>query len=98
MVDGTHGERTKAAILAAGVRLWGETCVPPGASAIGKALGLTHSAVLYHFRAVAPLQDAIAAEAVRLCDAKVVPLLIASRNPAAATLSSVDRRRYMSGC
>jgi AcrR family transcriptional regulator len=93
MSDGTrtqtHGQRRRAAILAEGLRLW------PACSArrIGKALGMSHATVLYHYHTSEKLRDAIAAEAVRTLHAPVVRLLIATSHPATAALSPAERRR-----
>jgi AcrR family transcriptional regulator len=94
----THGQRVKADILAAGVTLWrgGAECVT--ARAIGRALDMTHSAVLYHFDNAAALKDAVAAHAVAVGDTVVVPLLIVSGHQTAAVLGEAERRRYLADC
>ena len=94
----SHGERVKASILKCGLKLWRDDAATVSARRIGKALDMTHSAVLYHFGGVDGLKAAIAAEAVRLGDTVIVPQLIASRHPAAASLSATDRRRFLAGC
>lgn len=94
-----HGERVKALILTCGVKLWraeGERCVT--ARRIGRMMDRTHAAVLYHFDNADAMKAAVAGEAVRLGDTVIVPQLIASRHPAAASLSADDRRRYLAGC
>lgn len=96
--NGTHGGRTKASILAAGVALWRDDPRSVSARGVASRLGMTHGAVLYHFGTSDALRDAIAAEAVRKGDTKIVPMLIAEQHPAAAALSSADRRRYLAGC
>lgn len=95
----THGERVKALILTCGLKLWrqhGEQGVT--ARKIGAMMDRTHSAVLYHFTNADAMKAAVAGEAVRLGDDVVVPQLIASRHPAAASLSADDRQRYLAGC
>jgi len=94
----SHGERTRAGIIAAGLALWRETSANVSARAIGKATGLTHSAVLYHYGTSDALKDAIAREAVRIGDPVIVPDLIVSKNAAAASISDEDRRRFLAGC
>ena len=94
----THGKRTKAAILATGLTLWRDDPRSVSARGIGSALGLTHSAVLYHFGSSDGLRDAIAAEAVRMGCGVIVPQLIASRHPAVADMAAPDRARYLAGC
>lgn len=90
----THGEKVRAAIVAAGLDLWREHPAYVSARKVGKAIGLTHSAVLYHFGTSAALRDAVAAEAVRTGCRVVVPQLIALKHPAAAALSAAERRRF----
>jgi len=99
MTDLTHGQRTRATILTTGLVLWRDDPATVSARKIGQRLGMTHGAILHYFANAAAMRDAIAAEAIRTGDAVVVPMLIATRHPAAATLSSGDRRRYMAaGC
>lgn len=93
----THGNRTKAAILATGLTLWRDDPRSVSARGIGTVLGLTHSAVLYHFGSSAGLRDAVAAEAVRTGCTIIVPQLIASRHAVVADMASADRARYLAG-
>lgn len=90
----THGERRKRDILAAGVQLWPDVT----ARSVARVLDITHSAILYHFGTVAALRDAVAVEAVRTADSRVVPMLITARHPAADVLSSDQRQGYLAGC
>lgn len=94
----SHGERVKALILTCGVKLWHSDPASVSARAIGKMMDMTHSAVLYHYGNADGLKAAIAAEAVRIGDPVIVPQLIASRHPAAASINDVDRQRYLAGC
>lgn len=89
-----HGERTKQAILDAGLALW------PNVSArgIGKRLGMTHPACLYHFGTSAALKDAIAREAVRIGRADVIRQLIVTGHPAVAHLTVAERQGWLAGC
>jgi AcrR family transcriptional regulator len=93
-----HGDRVKVSILAAGLALW--RCNPGSVSAraIGQRIGMSHSAVLYHYKSSDALKTAIAAEAVRIGDKVIIPMLIASRHPAADTLNANDRRRFLADC
>jgi AcrR family transcriptional regulator len=93
----THGERTKIAILDTGMALWRDDPRSVTARGIGNLLGLTHSAVLYHFGSSADLRDAVALEAVRTGCGTIVPQLIAARHPAVAQMGDVERRGYMLG-
>ena len=93
MVTRTHGARVKQRILEAGVALW------PRASsrAIGRAVGLSHTAVLYHWNGIEGLEHAIAAHAVEIGDMRIVPVLITTKHPAAAKLTGRERSRYLAG-
>ena len=92
-----HGARVKAAIIATGLDLWRADPATVSARKIGQTLGLTHSAVLYHFGSVDMLKGAIAAEAVRLGDRVIVPGLIVSNHPAAAALTPAQRQGFLIG-
>lgn len=94
----THGERVKASILSCGVKLWRDDPASVSARAIGKALAMTHSAVLYHYGSADAMKAAIAAEAVRIGDDVIVPQLIASRHPCIANMSDAERARYLARC
>jgi AcrR family transcriptional regulator len=98
MTTETHGDRVKASILATGLALWRADPATVSARAIGQALGISHGAVLYHYGSADALKAAIAAEAVRVGDTVIVPMLIAARHTAADVLSAADRRRYLAGC
>jgi AcrR family transcriptional regulator len=87
-----HGERRKAQILETGLTLWPDIT----ARSIAKVIGLTHSAVLYHFKSSDALKDAIANHAVGIrCD-RVVPMLIVARHAAVETLTNVERANFLS--
>ena len=94
----THGARTKAAILATGLDLWRTDPQTVSARGIGAMLGLTHSAILYHFGNSKALRDAIAVEAVRAGCEIIIPQLIAIKHPAVAEMAAADRARYLAGC
>jgi AcrR family transcriptional regulator len=98
MTAGTHSERVKARILAAGLDLWSFDPASVSARRIGKRLDMTHGAILYHYANIDALKHAIAVEAVRVKDAVIVPQLIAAKHPAVADLPDAERRRYMNGC
>lgn len=88
-----RGERAKAAILRKGIDLWPNVT----ARGIGKALGMTHVGVLYHFGTTDGLRDAVAAEAVRLGHIPIVRQLIVTGHAAADTLDQSARARYLAG-
>lgn len=96
--DSTHGERRKAMILACGVKLWRNDPASVSARRIAGMMKMTHGAVLHYFDNAAAMHRAIADEAVRTGDPVIVPMLIASRHPAADALSATDRRRFLAGC
>lgn len=93
-----HGAKVKAAILDAAVVLWRNDPGSVTASGVARAVELTHSAVLYHFKSTAGLRDAAAAHAVATRDAAIVPMLIAAKHPAVEGLTSADRARYLASC
>lgn len=98
MAKGLTGERTRAAIMAAGLDLWRENAGPATIRAIATRAGITHAAILYHYDSAADLQTAIAREAVRQRCPVIVPHLIITKHPAAADLSNADRVRFLKGC
>lgn len=87
----THGERRKTEILQAGLRLWPDV----SARNIGRHIGMTHTAILYHFGSAAALRDAVAVHAVRCADARVIPALLVERHAAVAGMSIADRAAYL---
>lgn len=91
----SHGARIKAAIIATGLDLWRADPATVSARRIGHKLGLTHSAILYHFGTADALKDAVAAEAVRIGDKAIVPQLITARHPAVAFLDDATKAAYL---
>lgn len=89
---------TKDKILEVGLDLWSFDPGSVSARRIGKRLGLTHAAVLYHFGSSGALKDALAAHAVALKDAVIVPMLIAAKHPSVSVLSADERARYLRDC
>jgi AcrR family transcriptional regulator len=89
-----RGERARAAILDAGLALWPDVT----ARGVGKALKMTHAGVFHHYPTTAALKDAVAAEAVRIGDERVIRQLIVTGHPAADSLGQADRARYLAGC
>ncbi len=86
-----HGDKIKAAILDAGMRVWPDV----SARRIGRELGLTHSAVLYHFDDSASLKEAIAVHAVEQKNSAIIVELIAQKHSSVVGLSDADRQRHM---
>jgi AcrR family transcriptional regulator len=93
-----HGSRRRTQILNTGLQLWRDDPAKVSARGIGRALGLTHSAVLYHHGNAAALKDAIASHAIDIGDKMVVPMLIAAHHPATGRLNAMERARYLAGC
>lgn len=93
-----HGDQVKARIIAAGLSHWSECDGAVSVRALARIVGMNHASLLYHFKSRAALCDAIACEAVRTRDPRILPRLIVSGHPAAASLSADDRRRALAGC
>lgn len=91
-----HGERRKAQILETGLELWRTSPANVSARQIAKMLGMTHTAVLYHWKTSDALKLAIADHAIRMRDPIVVPMLIVSKHPAISILSNTERMDYLS--
>ena len=77
-----HGEKVKIAILNEGCKIWADDVSKLSARAIGKKVGLTHSAILYHFETFSKLKFAIAKYAVANDIEAVVRQLKATDHPA----------------
>jgi AcrR family transcriptional regulator len=93
----TKGERTRASIIAIGMQVWREQGFERvTATRVASLVGITHGAVLYHFKSTDGMRDAIAAHAVWKGDSIIVPQLIAARHPATAQMDNVERSTYLS--
>ena len=64
---------------------------------IATALEITHPGILYHFKTVALLKNAIASRALHLNDIKVIRQLIVTEHEVVSSMSSEDRNRYLVG-
>jgi len=87
---------TREAIIAAGLLLWrehGEAAVTT--TAVGKACDVTHSALYNLFTNAEELRQAVAEEAVRLSDPRIVAQLIATRHAAVAGMTTAQRRAVL---
>jgi AcrR family transcriptional regulator len=71
----------------------GEAAV--SARGIGQRLGVTHSAILYHYGSSQALKDAIAAHAVCKKCGPIVAALIIAQHPAVAELTATIRAGYL---
>ena len=85
------GEATKLLMLETGVKLWPNVT----ARAIGRKIGLTHSAVAYHFND-GELIDAVAAHAVETGNSKVIAQLIATNHKAVRKMTQSDKIKHLS--
>lgn len=92
-----HGERSKAAIIQAGLALWRENG-PSAVTArgIGKKVNLSHAGVIYHFGGVGPLLDAVKREAIASGDRQIIPQLIVASDPLVADWSPELRQAWLS--
>ncbi len=92
----SHGERRREQILLTGLHVWrekGSNAV--SARGIGRLLGMTHAAVIYHFKTSEGLRQAVAEYAVRVGDSVVVPQLITSRHPSISGFTPEQRSAYL---
>lgn len=85
------GEATKLLMLETGIKLWPNVT----ARAIGRKIGLTHSAVAYHFND-GELKDSVAAYAVETGNSKVIAQLIATNHKAVRKMSQADKMKHLS--
>lgn len=92
----SKGARTKAEIVEVGLQVWRETPDKVNANHIASLVGITHGAVLYHFRTVDALRNAIAEHAVRIGDCTVIPMLLAAKHPATAGMTAETKAAYLS--
>ena len=89
MAKGTKGDVTKLLMLDTGVKLWPNVT----ARAIARKIGLSHSAVAYHFKD--DLLNQVAAHAVDTGNSKVITQLIATNHKAVRKLSPSDRLKHL---
>lgn len=90
-----HGDRVKAEMLEVGLQLWRTHPTLVTARAVGQRMGLTHTAVLYHWKTTGALKAAIAEHAVARRDPVVVPMLIVERHPSVAGLTADERAAFL---
>jgi len=96
MINLSKGARTKQSILEVGLQVWRERPDKVNAKYIASMVGVTHGTVAYHYSNSDGLRDAIAAHAVAIQDAVVVPMLITTSHPAVAHLTVDERQGYLS--
>jgi AcrR family transcriptional regulator len=89
---------TKTEIINAGIRLW-RAGIEPSARRIASECGLgSHAAVLHHFITSKRLYDALAAEAVRIGESRIIVKLIASGHPSVSGMPDADRVDHVRRC
>lgn len=91
----SKGERTKAEIVQIGLQVWRETPDRVNASHIASLIGITHAAVLHHYKSSGKLRTAIAEHAVRTGDPIVIPMLLAARHPAVSHMTTEQKAAYL---
>jgi AcrR family transcriptional regulator len=83
-------------ILNAGLKIWrDEGLEKVTLRKIADALNITHPGILYHFKTVAILKNAIAEHAVTKNDKKVIRQLIVSEHKSVAHFNKVERIDYL---
>lgn len=87
----TKNQEIKTKILNVGMRHWPVV----NSRAIGRDLGIAHTNVLYHFGDIETLRNAIADEAVRVKNSRVIAQLIIEKHKAIASMNEQDRKRHM---
>lgn len=86
----TKAEKTKRAILNAGLICWPDI----SARRVGAECGLTHTAVLHHFPGDGALKQAVAKHAVEVEDSRVVRLLICNEDALVAHMCALEKADY----
>lgn len=86
-----HSKRKRQEILIAGLAMWPNV----SARAIGRAVNLSHSAVLYHFHNSEILAMEIAKYAIETEASKVIVQLLASDHPSVEDMPVDMRQKYL---
>ena len=85
-------------ILEAGLKIWRDEGLDKVTlRGIAEALNITHPGILYHFKTVALLKDAIAKHAVYVGDVKVIRQLIVAEHQSVKHFSQSERHKYLLG-
>lgn len=82
--------KIKAKILQVGIDNWPDV----NARAIGRKLLMHHTNILYYFGDVEKLRNAVAAEAVRIGNSRVIVQLMMEKHSAVAALSEDDQQKH----
>lgn len=91
------GAQKREAIIQAGLDLWRDDPASVSARRIGKVLGMSHAGILFHYKSVDGLKNAIAERAVEMCDPVIIPKLIVAGHPAIADMPAAMRQVYLAG-
>jgi len=86
---------SKDKILTAALDMWRTDRKMPTVRALATQVGVTHSAILYHWKTAGLLQNALAMAAVNGRDAVLVPILIVTGHPAVSLLSADERTAFL---
>lgn len=89
-----HGDKVKQMILDAGLILWANDPTSVSAREIGRKIKMTHANVLYHFPDDS-LKDAIADQAVKTGNSRVIVQLMAIDHPAVNGMSVRERKKHV---
>ena len=85
---------TKNKILDAGIKAWKKNPDSVTASNIGRMIGITHAAVLYHFPK--GVKNAVAEYAIEKGEKKIVAQLIALGHPSTKNMTKEEKQSFMS--
>lgn len=85
------GEQTKKAILEMGVQMWNEKRSSVTATGIAHRLGMTHSAVLYHFPD--NLVESVARYGFSIDDDKVICDLVIDGHPLTRQMTIREKQK-----
>jgi AcrR family transcriptional regulator len=91
----SHGDATRNRILKTGAKLWRSDPASVSARQIGKQLGLTHSAILYHYGSIDRLKEEIAQYAIATGDAKIIAHLIVTGNALVKDMAPETRADWL---
>lgn len=89
------GNKTREAILKAGLELWKINPSLISAVNIAKKIGKTHPTVYHHFKSEEHLQKAVALYGVQKDDSIVIVSLMLTGNPLVSKLCEDERQKHL---
>lgn len=92
-----HGDKTRLAILDTGLKLW-SLGREPTPSAVATAMGMTRTAIHWHFNSGFKLKEALAEHAIRQGNSRVIVQLIATNHHAVGTMGDLERQTHLNRC